>query len=111
MWESGGELYFHIANSANLGRSTGGQFQCHKRACKKIRHYIQNKRASVETSTLKVEVHIPFGRFMGTALPLNVLVGAVVEDLEELVLVTGTGVMVEATVAVLRTVDELTWAQ
>jgi hypothetical protein len=31
---------------------------------------------------------------MGTALPLNVLAGAVIEDFEELVLATGAGVVV-----------------
>jgi hypothetical protein len=42
--------------------------------------YIQNKQASIEPRTLKIDVQMPVGRIMGTALPLNVLAGAVVEE-------------------------------
>ena len=117
MWESGGYYVSISPTPPILGGPPEAGFSATRERAKRFvsRHYIQTKRASVETSTLKVEVHIPFGRFMGTALPLNVLVGAVVEDfeglVEELVLDTGTGVTVEVLVAVLATVDELTWAQ
>jgi hypothetical protein len=47
---------------------------------KKIQDYIQNKQASIEPRTLKIEVHMRLGRMIGTALPLNVLTVAVVEE-------------------------------
>jgi hypothetical protein len=46
----------------------------------KIQDYIQNKQASIEPRTLKIEVHMRLDRIMGTALPLNVLTVAVVEE-------------------------------
>jgi hypothetical protein len=36
--------------------------------------------ASIEPRMMKIEVQIPFGRIISTALPLNVVGGAVVEE-------------------------------